>query len=285
MCSGFFMVLLLTFYAVLNMSKALIQLLVLLALFFSSWFLLSKVDFMRWMHIDHYSKSTEKKLGDLIYTAIAETETEETDSASLANLQAIKMAICTNSHIDTAGIKLHLIKSKEVNAFALPDGHLVVYTGLIAECENAEELCGVLGHEIGHIEHHHVMKKLLKEVGLSVLITTTTGKDATGALRQLIKLLSSTAYDRKLEAEADIASVDYLIKAKVDPTPFANILYRLGSVNGKGSPKEFEWISTHPDSEKRAKDVLDYIKTKKTTNRPLMLPIDWEAFKARVQAL
>lgn len=267
------------------MSKAITQLFILLFIFFSAWFLLSKVDFMNLFNIDHYSKSTEKKLGELIYESISQTAKEETDSASMEALQNIKLAICNKNNIDTADVKLHLIKSNEVNAFALPDGHLVVYTGLIDECENAEELAGVLGHEIGHIEHHHVMKKLVKEVGLSVLITASAGKDATGVLRQITKLLSSTAYDRKLETEADRASVDYLIKAEIDPTPFANLLYRLGTLNGKGAPKELEWISNHPDSEKRSKETLEYIKNKKVTIRPLMLPADWEAFKAEVKAL
>ena len=267
------------------MSKALIQLLVLLCIFFGSWFLLSRVDFLTIFNVNHYTQSTEKKLGNLIYESISETQKEETDSASLEKLETIKLAICTKNNLDTAGIKLHLIKNKEVNAFALPDGHLIVYTGLIEECENAEELSGVLGHEIAHIEHHHVMKKLVKEVGLSALLIVTSGKDASGVLRQLVKLLSSSAYDRKLETEADLASVDYLAKAEIDPEPFANLLFRLGDVNGKGVPKEFEWIESHPDSEKRAQEVLNHIKTKKFTKRPLMSTDDWDAFKARVKTL
>jgi predicted Zn-dependent protease len=285
MLSGLFTVHLLTYYAAPDMKKAFAQLTFLVMLFFSAWFLLSKVDFMKLLNVEHYSKSTEQKLGELIYESISETQTVETDSASLAKLDEIKVTICSKNSLDTAGIKIHLIKSKEVNAFALPNGHLVVYTGLIDDCESAEELSGVLGHEMAHIEHHHVMKKLVKEVGLSALMVVTGGNGGGQVVKQLVKLLSSTAYDRKLETDADMTSVDYLCNANIDPEPFANFLYRLESEVEKGAPKEIYWISTHPESEKRAQEIVKYIKTKKVVKRPLMLTADWEAFKNGVKDL
>ncbi len=68
--------------------------------------------------------------------------------------------------IDRDKIKVHLLFKDEVNAFALPDGHLVIFSGLILESENPEELSGVLAHELAHIELNHVMTKLMREVGL-----------------------------------------------------------------------------------------------------------------------
>lgn len=276
---------LLTFYAALSMNKAFLQLFVFLVLFFGCWFFLSRVDFVRLFNIEQHSKSTEKKLGDLIYASIEATGNEEFDSASVATLNEIKLALCTKNDLDTAGIKIHLVKSKDVNAFALPDGHLVVYTGLIADCQSAEELSGALGHEIAHIEHRHVMKKLITEIGLSVIVAATAGKSSPGILNQITKLLSSTAYERKLETDADKTSVDYLCKADIDPDPFANLLYRLGSDDGKGT-KQLDWISSHPDSEKRSTEVVQYIKSKKNVvRRPLMSTADWDAFKEKVKDL
>ena len=148
MLSGGFMLHLLMYYAGPDMKKALIQFYLLLIVFFSSWFLLSRIDFMTLLKVEHYSKSTEEKVGDAIYESIAQTETEEYDSASLAKLDEIKMSLCSKNYLDSSEIKVHLIKKDEVNAFALPNGHLIIYTGLISDCENAEELCGVMGHEI-----------------------------------------------------------------------------------------------------------------------------------------
>ena len=96
-------------------------------------------------------------------------------------------------------IKVHVLNKDEINAFALPNGHLIIYSGLINNSGNQEELTGVICHEIAHIELNHVMKKLIKEIGLSVLISMTTGKGGSEIIKETAKMLSSSAFDRKLE--------------------------------------------------------------------------------------
>ena len=132
---------------------------------------------------------------------------------------------------------------------------------MIQDCKKTEALQGVLGHEIAHIEKNHVMKKLSKEIGYSVLLAAAGGSKTGEVTRQIFKTLSSTAYDRKLEKEADITSVNYMIKAKIDPKPMADFMYQMAQDNQ--SEKYMEWISDHPDSEERAKYILEYIKGKK----------------------
>jgi beta-barrel assembly-enhancing protease len=90
-------------------------------------------------------------------------------------LDKLILPLCKANTIERDSLKVHIVEKDEVNAFALPNNHLVVYTGLITDCKKQEALQGVLGHEIAHIEKNHVMKKLSKEVGLSVLLSATTG--------------------------------------------------------------------------------------------------------------
>ena len=63
--------------------------------------------------------------------------------------------------------------------------------------------------------------------------------------------MSSSAFDRKLEKEADIEAVKYLENAHVNPKPFANFLFRLGNKSHEFSGLE-NWLSTHPNSKERA---------------------------------
>ena len=84
--------------------------------------------------------------------------------------------VCRANSIDRGKIKVHVLENSEVNAFALPAGHLVIYSGLIDDAGSAEELSGVICHELAHITEKHVMKSLAKELGLSVLISATTGE-------------------------------------------------------------------------------------------------------------
>jgi predicted Zn-dependent protease len=146
--------------------KALIQFLAIVFSFVMIWLSLSLIDWRTVLHIEDASNTTEEKLGDLIWESIQKTEDIITKDTVLAPLDSILNHICDKNDIDRKDIKLHLIRKDEINAFALPDNHLVVYTGLIEACTNEAELAGVLCHELAHIQKRHVMKKLVKEVGL-----------------------------------------------------------------------------------------------------------------------
>jgi len=180
-------------------------------------------------------------------------------------------------------IKLHIVKKDEVNAFALPNGHLVVYTCLIGNCKNPEELCGVLGDEIAHIDKSHVMKKLIKEVGLSALASIAGGKGGE-IFKETAKLLTSSAYDRSLETEADLNSVQYLIEAQIDPKPFAVFLKRMARAE-KGMHDQMFWISTHPDSEKRADEILEEIFNKQIVHKNVLQDSVWAKLKRDIKIL
>jgi len=263
--------------------KALFQFLVLVALFFSTWFLLSKIPFVEKLEVSKTSKNLEAQLGDIIYQSISKTEKEETDSLVLTKLNDIKFLLCSKNNIEDTAIKIHLIKSAEINAFALPGGHLVINTALVKDCDSPEELCGVMGHEIAHMQHNHVMKKLLKEVGLAMLTSVASGSGGGEALKQVVKTLSSSAYDRKLESDADKTSVQYMLKADINPQPFADFLFRLSeSIDAKNIPQQLYWISDHPESAARAKVLTDYIATQKVVKRNIMDNEDWENMKATV---
>src|SRR5688572_15007542 len=143
--------------------KVLFQFAVIAALFFVLWFSLSKVNWVSVFKIEQAKKASEEKLGDMIWELIGKSEKEIKGKKAVMPLDSIVSKICTSNDIDRSLIKLHIIKSDEINAFALPNNHLVVYSGLILASENEAELSGVLSHEIAHMELNHVMKKLVKE--------------------------------------------------------------------------------------------------------------------------
>ena len=241
------------------MKKILIELVITVAVIITVWVGLSQVDWMKLLKIEQTSQNTEEKIGDLFWNMLKKSETEITAESIVGPIDSMLTRICTSNSIDRGTIKPHLLQKDEINAFALPNNHLVVYSGLIKACENEEELCGVISHELAHIEKHHVMNKLVKEMGLSVLISMSTGNGQAETIKSVIKQLSSSAYDRKLETEADLTAVDYLIKAGIDPEPFANFLYRLGD-ESKVLPQQIYWISTHPESKERAEKMIEHIK-------------------------
>jgi len=241
------------------MKKILTELVITVSVILVVWFGLSQVDWMRLLKIEKSNQNTEEKIGDLFWKMLKNSEQEITSESVVGTIDSMLTRICTSNMIDRNKIKLHLLRKDEINAFALPNNHLVVYSGLIAACNNESELCGVMAHELVHIEKNHVMNKLIKEIGLSVLISMSTGNGQAETIKSVIKQLSSSAYDRKLETEADLTAVDYLIKAGIDPEPFANFIYRL-SDESKVLPKQIYWISTHPESKERAEKMIEHIK-------------------------
>lgn len=261
--------------------KTLFKGLSIVAAFFGMWFLLSQIDYITVFKIDKAKSATEKGVGDMIWDQIKTTEDIIVNDSITKTLDKLLKPLCKENDIERDSLKVHIIKKDEVNAFALPNGHLVVYTGLIEASKNEQALIGVLGHEIAHIENNHVMKKLSKEVGLSVLMSVTTGNNNGKVMRELMHTLSSSAYDRSLEKEADMVSVEYMLKAKVDPAPFADFLYDMSFDNKLESA--LSWINSHPESEERAKYVLEYIKGKKLDKKSILSQKKWEDFKKSIK--
>lgn len=261
--------------------KILFKGLSIVAAFFGMWFLLSQVDYITLFKIDKAKSATEKGVGDMIWDQIKTTEDIIVNDSITKTLDKLLKPLCKENDIERDSLKVHIIKKDEVNAFALPDGHLVVYTGLIEASKNEQALIGVLGHEIAHIENNHVMKKLSKEVGLSVLMSVTTGNNNGKVMRELMHTLSSSAYDRSLEKEADMASVEYMLKAKVDPAPFADFLYEISF--DKNLESALSWINSHPESEERAKYILEFIKGKKLDKKSMLSQREWEVFQESIK--
>ena len=262
--------------------KTIFQGLIIISAFLLIWFGFSQLDFMKFFKVTERKQNIENKLGDMIWNQIEDTEDVITNDTIVKTLDKLLKPLCDANDIERDSLKVHIIIKDEINAFALPNNHLVVYTGLIEDCKRQEALQGVLGHEIAHIEKNHVMKKLSKEIGYSVLLTATGGSKGGQVARQILKTLTSSAYDRTLEKEADIASVNYMIKAKIDPKPMADFMYQMAQDNK--SDKNMEWISDHPDSEARAKYILEYLKGKKLKNNATLSEKAWKAFQEQVKA-
>lgn len=264
------------------MKKIVFQGWVIIALFFALLFLLRQIDWVSVLKIEETTKKTEERLGELFWGFFKKTDQENKNQFVANAIDSIVTQVCNHNKIERNKIKLHILMKDEVNAFALPDGHLIVYSGLIVFADNQSELSGVICHEIAHIELNHVMKKLLKEIGLSVLISMATGNSSTEIITETAKMLSSTAFDRNLEKEADIKSVDYLIKSNINPEPFANFLYRLAGTED-GAMQYLSWINTHPDSRERAIYILEHTRNKTIKDEPVLTEETWQRVKKELE--
>jgi predicted Zn-dependent protease len=266
------------------MNKLLLQGLLSALFFFTACFLLQQIDWMSLFKVEELTGKTEQKLGEMYWEFFKQQDQEINDQSVTNAIDSLVTTICDNNYIEKSRIKFHVLNNDEMNAFALPGGRLVIYSGLISAVENQEELSGVISHEIAHIELNHVMKKLIKEVGLSVLISMTTGDSGIGTIKETAKMLSSTAFDRGWEREADIKAVEYLIQAHIDPQPFSNFLSRLAE-NENELMEYLSWMNTHPASQERARYIIEHAENESIHNQPVLSLETWDNVKAAVESI
>ncbi|MCF8330498.1 MAG: M48 family metallopeptidase [Crocinitomicaceae bacterium] len=225
---------------------------------------------------------SEKKIGDLLVKAVISSEKISCDSLVIEKIDSLVGEICVSNSIDPNTIHLHLIEKNEVNAFAMPGGHLVIYTGLLKKTENSDQLCGVLAHEIAHIKLSHVVQKLSSDIGLSVLFTLTTNGGNSHVAQEILRNLSSTSFGRSLEKEADIKAVLYLIKSNINPLALVDFM-KIMTIEENDFSSNLEWINTHPTSMNR----VSYLKSevRRYTNRNYLKPIPSDVWKMIQQRL
>lgn len=255
------------------MIKLLFKLLFWIFIIYAIWVLVSRLDWGKKVS-SGIGANTEKQVGDAILASLKQTNEEVTDS-SVVLLSKLKLRLLSNNPEIPADIQLHLFRSREINAFAIPGHHIVVYTGLINNADSAEEVCGVLAHEMGHVQLNHVMKRLAGELGIGVLVTVVTGNS--GVMHDIMHILSSTAFERSQESDADKAAVTFLNRAEINTAAFAGFMLKMAAKDQQ--PEYLEWISTHPDSRKRADEIRKLAATQAAAVKPVMTATDWMGLK------
>lgn len=136
-----------------------------------------------------------------------------------------------------------------VNAFATPGGHLYFYTGLIKTLENEAEFAGVMAHEIAHCARRHSTDQLTRHYGISLLLGIILGENPsmlTQLAADIAGGLTSLAFSRQMEYEADAYAVKYMSSTDYHPLALADFFIKL-----EGLPHPPTFLSTHPSPEDR----------------------------------
>lgn len=158
----------------------------------------------------------------------------------------------------------HVSNDQAINAFALPGGIVIVNKGLIEKADSANEVAGMLAHEIQHVEQRHALKNMISSSGIAAAVLLLLG-DANAVMMIMAHQVSAQYFSRQTEADADMKGLALLHKAKVDPQGLASFFKKLqeaskGKTNGPG------WLSSHPDTASRIKAADDYNKVHPCTD-------------------
>lgn len=186
-------------------------------------------------------RSLENRLGNLMVGDFGERtcSTPQGDAALRALVQRMNVAPDVDVRVVNVGM---------VNAVTLPGGHVLLFRGMINQAKSPEEVAGVLAHEVGHVEHRHVLQALLRQMGLSVILG---GLD--GNVGGYTNALLSAGYSRSAEAQADGYAIDSLAQAGISPLGAAAFFRRLSGseVKGNRAAAMLGYLSSHPMSSER----------------------------------
>jgi predicted Zn-dependent protease len=237
------------------------------------------------------SEEDEIALGNEMAREMAGAYPRYRDAELQAKVEEIGHELAALSHRPDITYHFTLVDSPEVNAFALPGGHIYVTRGLLAYLDSEAELAAVLGHEIGHVtarhsvQQHSAQRITAAGVYLGSLAASAFGGGYAGMAASDIGGLFGGAllsgYGRDAELEADRLGAEYLAQAGYDPQALFRVIstlkdqekFEMAAAAAEGrQPQVYHGLfASHPTHDKRLQEIIenvDDLETKAETLRP-----------------
>lgn len=155
-------------------------------------------------------------------------------------------------------IRLHYAESNTVNAYAIPGGDIVVYSGLLQKMDKPEQLASLLSHEISHVKKRHSMKIMLQSISsyLVVLAVFGDGSSIIGALAGKLNELKNLSYSRDHETEADTEGFKLMKKWNLNPQGIVELFSILKKETQGVEPPAL--LNSHPATDERLQMAKEF---------------------------
>ena len=203
---------------------------------------------------------------------------KSTNAANTAMVQRVgkNLANAVVSYLNANGLgtevsqyqwEFNLVQDKQVNAFCMPGGKIVVYEGLLPVTQDEASLAVVLGHEIAHAVAKHSAERLSnaykQQYGMQILGAVAAGMGASSTAVQLGQIVANAGgqfftagFSRKQESEADHMGLIFAAMAGYDPQVAVNFWQRMSQATGGGSSS---LLSDHPSDADRIRDLQGWM--------------------------
>lgn len=227
--------------------------------------------------------SVDERIGNLAYRSMDIDGVELHDPVVKQAIQKMVDRLSPHAAIKDIQFDIHVFRSPMVNAFALPGGKIVVFTGLIEKADSPTQVAGVLGHEMAHVTLRHGLERVGQSLGMTAAVTLLIG-DTGGVVTagaDLFQMASVNSYGRAQESAADAEGVRMMHAAGIDPTGLPKFFEILKQEEGE-IPDAFAWISTHPQHDDRIQSIEKQIASLPDCV-PVPLEIDWQDIQRRVK--
>ncbi|WCJ20627.1 Peptidase family M48 family protein [Euphorbia peplus] len=156
------------------------------------------------------------------------------------------------SHLDRFNWEVLVVDEPVVNAFCLPGGKIVVFTGLFDLFKTDAEIATIIGHEVAHAVARHTAEALSKNLWFAILQLVLIQYAPRDIVTTMSSLFLRLPFSRRMELEADYIGLFLMASAGYDPRVAPRVYEKLGKLEG-GESLLRDYLSTHPSGKKRAK--------------------------------
>lgn len=207
----------------------------------------------------------EAKMGDSVAKEIEKEFPLVKNPVEVSRVESVGYALARHSDRKDISYKFKVIAKDDINAFSIPGGYVYVFSGMIKFIRTDSELAAVIAHEIAHIEYRHALKQVAaaqKMTVYSLAIALLTRTTAGVLLPNLIQTAILNKYSREYEEEADLRSIELLIKAGYNPVAALTVIERLYTLSLTKPPRDYGIMMSHPELKDRAMYILKCLKDK-----------------------
>ncbi|KPQ30393.1 MAG: putative Zn-dependent protease [Marinobacter excellens HL-55] len=213
------------------------------------------------------SGQQEAEIGQQVMSSIRRSAPQIQDPLIYDYLQAITYRLVPSAPLDNRDLKLVLIDSPALNAFAVPGGIVGVNGGLFLNAATEQQFASVMAHELAHLSQRHFARRMEQQetsapltiAGMiaGIVLSAVTQSDigiAAIAGTQALSIQNMLAYSRSHEQEADRVGMEILANAGMDPRGMPEmfeVMMRQNRLQGRQMP---EYLSTHPLTQNRVAD-------------------------------
>jgi len=224
------------------------------------------VSFASEYFIRNISIEQENKWFKKFDLSLIEMDSSDLNPEQIKQVDKILSQLIKHPSVPKLNYKIFVIQDDDINAFAFPGGNIGVTSGLLSALEVSDEvedgqkdnlaLAFVIGHELGHFKYRHHLKGLSRTISVGLAFALLTGNSGDLSLINNLLTLLELNHSQKQETESDLFAAELVFDTYGSTKNIEKLFVVLKEKNSEN--ENFSFLSTHPSSESRINQLLNY---------------------------